>query len=536
MLRRILLPVLLLAAVIQSFAQAPQANFRISGKTVNAVTGQPLARTEVLIGKAEQFDATLQKVLTGDDGGFAFTGLPAGKYLLGAQRNGFRKQGYEQHGAYVSAVVVGQGLISENLIFRLRPDAWIAGTITDEESEPVPNATIFLFRNDMDAGFKQTFRVAETISDDRGYYRFAHLESGWYFVVVSAEPWFGSLPWAQGQTGADLPPVEKALFDVVYPTTFYPGVADAASASPIAVNEGEGFTADLTLTAVPALRVRVRHIYSDPTQTRSASLQQTVFSNPIRPPSQGERTVDDSVEITGIAPGQYVLDVQSFGPAPSSRSTVIDLSANMEIDANGVTAPSTIRGVVQMDGGPSPLPQAFVRLWNVHTGRMLDAQIGERGEFSFDSGPLAPGNYFVFVINGENSIIGSLSATGAKVVGQSIQVTRATPIRLSIGLSRTLSRINGTARRDGQPFPGAMIVLVPENPETNLPLFRRDQSDSDGTFTLRDVLPGRYRIVAIENGWHLEWANPAVLKTRLDHAERVDIQPNMTYQTVANVE
>jgi hypothetical protein len=130
----------------------------------------------------------LEKLLTGDDGGFAFTGLTAGKYLLVAQRNGFRKQGYEQHGGYNSAVVLGQGLISENLIFRAHPDARIAGTIRDEENEPVRNATISLFRSDVGAGFRQNFRVAETSSDDRGCYRFAHLESGWNLMVVSAQP------------------------------------------------------------------------------------------------------------------------------------------------------------------------------------------------------------------------------------------------------------------------------------------------------------------------------------------------------------
>jgi hypothetical protein len=536
MLRRIILPVfLVLAAVAQPSAQQVKTNFRISGKTVNAVTGQPLVHTEVSIGKAEQFEVTLQKVLTGDDGGFAFIGLPPGKYWLAGQRNGFRKQGYDEHGAYASAVAVGQGLTSANLVFRLRPDAWIAGTITDEDNEPVPNATILLFRTDASAGIKQNFRVAQVSSDDRGSFRFAHLDSGGYFVVVSAQPWFGSLAWGQREAGADLSPAEKALFDVVYPTTFYPGVTDSASASPIAVNEGEGFTADLRLVAVSALRVRVRHIYSDPEQTKRASLQQRVFSIPIMPPSQGETTVDDSAEIRGVPPGKYVLDVQSYGPAPSTRSTVIDLSGDMEIDANSAE-PATIRGVIRMDGGLSLLPQAFVRLWNGHTREVLDAQIADKGKFSFDSAFLVPGNYSVFVINGENSIISRLSATGAKVVGQSIQISGSTPISLSIGLSRTLSRINGTARRNGQPFPGAMIVLVPENPETNRALFRRDQSDSDGTFTLRDVLPGRYRVVAIENGWDLEWANPEVLKTRLDHAESVDIQPNMTYQTVVNVE
>jgi hypothetical protein len=391
-------------------------------------------------------------------------------------------------GAYASAIAAGPGI--DNLVFRLRPDAWIAGTITDEENEPVLNATIFLFRSDASAGFTQNFSVAQVFTDDRGYYRFAHLESGRYFVVVSAQPWFGSLAWEQRESGADLSSEERALLDVVYldvvyldvvyPTTFYPGVTDSASASPIVVNAGDGFTADVTLAAVPALRVRVRNIYSDPEHPRGASRQQRVFSIPITPPSQGERTVDDSVEIAGLPPGKYVLDVQSYGPAPSMRSTVIDLTGDMEIDADRAE-PTTIRGLIQMDGGLSLLPRAFIRMWNWHTGEMLDTQIAMNGEFSFDSGFVVPGTYSVFVMNGQNSIISTLSATGAKVVGQSIQVSGSIPISLNVGLSRTLSRVNGTARRNGQPFPGAMIVLVPENPENNLPLFRRDQSDSDGT-------------------------------------------------------
>jgi hypothetical protein len=39
-------------------------------------------------------------------------------------------------------------------------------------------------------------------------------------------------------------------------------------------------------------------------------------------------------------------------------------------------------------------------------------------------------------------------------------------------------------------------------------LTRRDQSDSDGSFSLRDVVPGQYIVVAIEDGWELDWARP----------------------------
>jgi len=56
-----------------------------------------------------------------------------------------------------------------------------------------------------------------------------------------------------------------------------------------------------------------------------------------------------------------------------------------------------------------------------------------------------------------------------------------------------------------------MVVLVPKDPELNRELFRRDQSDLDGSFTLQSVIPGSYTIIAIENGWDMDWAKPAVM-------------------------
>ena len=34
---------------------------------------------------------------------------------------------------------------------------------------------------------------------------------------------------------------------------------------------------------------------------------------------------------------------------------------------------------------------------------------------------------------------------------------------------------------------------------------RLDQSDSDGSFSLLDAAPGEYTVVAIEDGWGMDW-------------------------------
>jgi hypothetical protein len=76
-----------------------------------------------------------------------------------------------------------------------------------------------------------------------------------------------------------------------------------------------------------------------------------------------------------------------------------------------------------------------------------------------------------------------------------------------------------------------MVVLVPKNPEDNRDRFRRDQSDSDGSFTLAEVFSGSYTVVAIENGWDLDWAEPAVLAGYLKHGQAIEI-PSQSQTTV----
>jgi hypothetical protein len=68
-----------------------------------------------------------------------------------------------------------------------------------------------------------------------------------------------------------------------------------------------------------------------------------------------------------------------------------------------------------------------------------------------------------------------------------------------------------------------MIALVPKDPADNRELFRRDQSDLDGSFSLRSVVPGTYTVVAIENGWELDWAQPEVIARYAEHGQLMTI-------------
>jgi hypothetical protein len=111
------------------------------------------------------------------------------------------------------------------------------------------------------------------------------------------------------------------------------------------------------------------------------------------------------------------------------------------------------------------------------------------------------------VINtGKPLAVISITADGAASVGGRFTV-KDHPVHLSATVSQAMMRVQGFAKKDGKAWPGAMIVLVPRQAAAYKELVRRDQSDSDGSFSLRDVPSGRYLVIAIADGWKLDWTH-----------------------------
>ena len=69
---------------------------------------------------------------------------------------------------------------------------------------------------------------------------------------------------------------------------------------------------------------------------------------------------------------------------------------------------------------------------------------------------------------------------------------------------------------------GALVLLVPSTVDApgSITEIRRDQSNTDGSFEMDDVIPGQYILVAIEHGWQMNWNNVATLRVYLIDAWR----------------
>jgi hypothetical protein len=104
----------------------------------------------------------------------------------------------------------------------------------------------------------------------------------------------------------------------------------------------------------------------------------------------------------------------------------------------------------------------------------------------------------------------STTAAGKTSAGARISVADR-PVSVGVTLARAQVNVKGFARNGSAPASGVMIVLVPSDPRDFPALVRRDQSDSDGSFELRGAAPGSYALVAIQDGWNLDWQRPDVI-------------------------
>ena len=538
-LNRAILPVVLLLG-LTAMAQRPKppvpvrSHFRISGTVVNALGGEPLAQTTVLIAPVESRDDT-QQVTTGEDGRFSFENLAPGKYTMSAQRRGFAQQSYQQHELYSTAVAVGPGLVSENLIFQLSPDASISGAVTDEDNETVRTGRVLLFKSGLQDGSQAIRPWQQLALDDAGRYRFDHLDPGKYFVAVMARPWFAQYVQRSsqnvdldGQQSTPQPPLRPDL-DVAYPLTFYPEASDASGAAAITVGPGDRAVADVSLTAVPALHVRVINL----SDAGNVMLFQPTFDGMKVPVFADTDEVSPGiVEVSGVAPGHFILNLQaSNGDSSNRQDRDLDLAGGEQIDANQRPAAATsILGTVRLEGSKTVPSQLFIRFRDRESRDSFGGPISDKGEFELRHDLEKAGNYEVFLVNPDGTVaVKSISATGARVLGHTISLTSGASVKLSLQASKALGRINGVVLLNGKPQSQVVVLLVPEDQENSRVLFRRDQSDSDGTFTLPNVVPGRYTVVALQNGWNLEWANPAVLKPYLKDGVPLMVDAARTY-------
>jgi hypothetical protein len=502
-----------------------------------------------------QFPAQASEFDCDSSGHFTVPVPSAGVWHLVASARGFVSAAYDEHSPFSTAIVLSPEAPTANIEFHLSPEARIVGQVLDEAGEPVRNAQIMLQNVPPPSpGGPQpvgsTRGAART--DDRGMYELTDLAPGDYRLSVHAQPWYAAS--SQSARPNDATASLDPSLDLAYPVTWFPGASDPALAETIVLHAGDTRQADFHMLPVPSIHIRIL----TPPRTGNGPNQPPVPAFPlIQQVSSGAgpgfvqtTTRYDQqqgvIDIGGLTPGIY--QVRLAGPNQEGHSSVLEVSAGSTHTLD-LSAPSRdmarIRlrfdGVADVDSGSGSRPER-----NAGVQVMLVGTDAQRGSFSSGNegggGPnfgrrdqkdpnaerileVPPGRYEVVLQGRPNFFLTGLTAKGAETAGRYVTVG-AGDSTLTVHVASGRATLSGAATLDGKPCTGAMILLVPITIEdaNSITILRQDQTNTDGSYDLANVLPGQYILVAIDHGWQINWGDPSTLRRYLMQGVPVDLK------------
>lgn len=500
--------------------------FKIAGVVVSAASGTPLAHTRVSIVDTRGPRNALW-MITAEDGRFEFNRLNAGKYTLQGARRGFIPTAYEQHEQFNTAIVTGAELDTENLLLRLVPVATITGRVLDESGEPVRNAGVRFYRENHNLGVSKITAFSFASTDDQGSYEFAPVIPGTYFISTTARPWYSVHPatFRAESAGNSFLAVDGSL-DVSYPTTYYAGTTDADAATPVPIKGGDHVQTDIHLEPVPSLHLLFHVPENGQNGFTMPVLQKRVFDSLEDVGHEGAQQVSaGTYELIGVPAGRYNVRRHGSAPGEADQTTEMNLTKDgQELDSSPGEQLGSVKLTVKIIGEEKLPQQVSIMLRDMHLRNVSFQPVDANGEIQFEG--LPAGKYAIVAVSpSKRYSVVRTSSQGTETSGNSFNLTAGSAVSMSALLQGDIARVEGFAKRSGKAAACVMVVLVPTDPESNIELFRRDQSDLDGSFVLPGVVPGSYTVIAIEDGWSVDWSRPTVLARYTRGGQKLTIGP-----------
>jgi len=231
-----------------------------------------------------------------------------------------------------------------------------------------------------------------------------------------------------------------------------------------------------------------------------------------------------------VAPGPYQL-LAGWRDATGQHSIrqAIDVRGSMTLDPKSLEDQRYVTAVFVDALGSERQRSGFLGLRSLETLEVLRPVASSDQTFRWPAQELT-GNRYELTFNGRDDLyVNKITATNARVTGRVIELGSGGPVQLKVSLARGRSSMTGKVERNGAPVAGAMVLLLPENFAAP-GLIRRDQSDGDGTFSLTDITPGRYVLLAMEANDDLEYARADVMQPYLSRGKVIVIEPGRRYQ------
>lgn len=502
-------PAVLLALLM---LEPQAATYAISGTVVDAVSGDPVRGVRVSVLEARTSRPAGESI-TGGSGAFRIEGLAAGRYALRAEKPGYVAQWFGQkalYSAFSSAVVAGEGNVTEGLRFALIPPAAITGTVIDENGDPATGVLVSAYHRVGNPSNPRWIGSGFDWTNDLGQYRIHSLRRG-LFVVL-----------AQGADHESLGRYGDHVRRWGYPPTFAPGVPDVSQAALIELQPGVEHRVDISVRGTRLVSVAG----SCPSDARPASGRAFLLATFARfgffPVGIASAVSRQGFLIRDVPRGSYTLLVAS----PTQPRLIAMKQIHVEDDPVTVDlcgdAPAGARITVDWADARPPGPVDVVLDADGGIGTQM-ARLGP--DATAELAVLPPGHYVPKLLSGSKEFpVTRIRVEPGRVVSGAIEISGTNKAEIRLTAASHVQEVSGRVFQDGSPRMGVTAILLPRGQPVRIASFAADQTDSDGSFTWRSVAPGEYLAFAFEQGEVLDYADPEVMQPLLRLGQPVTVQ------------
>jgi hypothetical protein len=365
-------------------------------------------------------------------------------------------------------------------------------------------------------------------TNERGEYRLFWIPPGDYLVA------FNPLPSIQAP-----PIIATGNTQSIQALTFFPGTTDKNRARTISLASGaEVRKIDFAIQTVPAFAVSGRVDYPFPPVSPNAPsspvtglpgfsllAQEALTPNAVSLANANTVPIPSRqqglFEFRGIASGTYDLFVTvpaMNGQQGQSGRVSINVGSQ---DLKDITIPVQPLFEFQVHVVPQDvrLPEnTILRLLPIgRTSLPIETTMGSTGESRFNN--LIAGTYRLNIVLPESAFVADLPSNV-------FQLPIGTREPLTLSVRGNAGRITGSVMNaPGKEGNDITVVLVPEMPlRGNSMLFTTARPDEVGTFSLKGVAPGTYRLFAWEGVLNTAWLNADFLSRQEEGGTPITIE------------
>ena len=451
---------------------------------------------------------------TDAQGKFLMVDVEPGQYHLAARRNGYLDTYYgaKRSSGSGTAITLTAGQKMEDLRIKLMPFGVIAGTVRDTDGEPLAGAAVAIYRSVSHMGVTQMQHVQEKRTDDLGAYRIADLRPGKYYLYTQWDS--GGSPLAVDHSVKTTDPPEVPV------ATFFGGTTDPAAARPIEIDVGSRLAGiDIAIIRSRTYKLGL-HLEGASGPRRRVILRYPIDRLPWVSTSQSisETNADSDVEIPGVPPGSYRMEIWAGEPDKPGCLTTVPISVDrhdvegMRVAVNGCAA-AFAQGHVTVEGADKPaLGDSFVRFEH----DQMNVPLRPDGSFAANLMPGVGDIDLSPITKGKGLYVKSIRSGDQDVLHNGFTVAASEHLDLEILLGSDGGSVEGVVSdSDDKPVTGATVVLIPNDPVLRArPDFVKDVfNEQVGHFELKSAAPGEYKLFAwddIESG---NWFDPDVLRS-----------------------